>query len=117
MNDDLNTSIALSVIFELLRLANKLLEDNNTTCETLNVVDELFSRLGGDVLGIVPDEYPQATAADETLVDNLIGMMIEQRNDARRQKDFAAADNIRNKLNEMGVMLEDNPEGTEWRRK
>jgi len=117
MNDDLNTSIALSVIFELVRLANKLLEDKNTTSETLNVVNELFGRLGGDVLGIVPDEYPQANAGDETLVENLIGMMIEQRNDARRQKDFAASDGIRDKLNEMGVILEDKPEGTQWRRK
>ena len=117
MNDDLNTSIALSVIFELVRLANKLLEDKNTTSETLNVVNELFGRLGGDVLGIVPDEYPQANAGDETLVENLIGMMIEQRNDARRQKDFATSDGIRDKLNEMGVILEDKPEGTQWRRK
>jgi len=44
-------------------------------------------------------------------------MMIEQRNEARKQKDFAAADGIRDKLNEMGVILEDKPEGTQWRRK
>jgi len=60
MNDDLNTSVALSVVFDLVRLANKLLQDGNATAQTLAAVDEQFGRLGGDVLGIVKDEYPEA---------------------------------------------------------
>jgi cysteinyl-tRNA synthetase len=82
MNDDLNTSVALSVIFDLVRLANKLLQDGNASNETLGAVDEQFGRLGGDVLGIV---------------------------------NFARADELRNRLDEMGIVLEDTPEKTTWR--
>ena len=117
MNDDLNTSIALSVLFELVRLANKLLEEADTTAETFNAVDDLFSRLGGDCLGIVKEEYPETVAADEKLVDELVGTIIEQRSDARNRRDFAAADAIREKLEKAGIVLEDKPDGTTWRRK
>ncbi len=115
MNDDLNTSIALSVVFELVRLAHKLLEDSNTTTGTLNLVDVLFDRLGGDCLGIVKDEYPQTGRSDDGMVEKLVNILIEQRSEARRQKDFAAADTIRDRLEKIGVVLEDKPDRTEWR--
>ncbi len=116
MNDDLNTSIALSVIFELVRLANKLLEDTNTAPTALTAVDDLFTSLGGDVLGVVKDQYPQTVGGDD-LAEKLIELFIEQRNQARSKKDFAAADAIRAKLDDIGIALEDNPAATEWRRK
>jgi cysteinyl-tRNA synthetase len=115
MNDDLNTSVALSVMFELVRLAQKLLDDGGTTMATLNLVDVLFNRLGGDCLGIIEDEYSGAGAADEELLDKLVNVLIEQRNEARRQKDFARADGLRDKLDEIGIVLEDKPDGTTWR--
>ena len=117
MNDDLNTSVALSVIFELVRLAQKLLEDNAATAETLDAVDDLFSRLGGDCLGIVKDEYPQAGGVDDEMMDRLVNVLIEQRSAARSRKDFAAADAVRDKLEGIGIVLEDKPDGTQWRRK
>ena len=117
MNDDLNTSVALSVVFELVRLGNALLEDSGANAETLNAVDELFGRLGGDCLGIVRDKYPQSTKADDQVIDKLVEAFIEQRAEARKKKDFAASDAIRNKLNEIGIVLEDKPDRTEWRRK
>jgi len=113
MNDDLNTSVALSVLFELVRLANKLLEDSNTTSQTLSAVDDLFYRLGGDVLGIVTESYDktQVTAA-EKLIDNLI----ERRKQAREEKDFKTADMIRTIAVNSGVIVMDNPDGTTtWR--
>jgi len=117
MNDDLNTSVALSVMFELVRLAQKLLEDSRTTQGTLNLVDVLFDRLGGDCLGIVKEEYQQIGAADEELMDKLVNVLIEQRNEARKNKDFAKADELRTKLDEMGIVLEDKPDMTTWRMK
>ncbi len=117
MNDDLNTSIALSVIFELVRLSNKLLENGNATTGTLNAVDVLFSRLGGDCLGIVKDEYLQTSTTAVDLTDKLVNVLIEQRNEARRNKDFVKADVLRDKLDEMGIILEDKPDGTTWRLK
>jgi len=117
MNDDLNTSVALSVVFELVRFANKLLEEASLTAGALNAVDVLFDRLGGDCLGIVQDEYPQTGGADEETIDKLVAILIEQRNQARRQKDFATADAVRDKLDQIGIVLEDKPEATAWRRK
>ena len=117
MNDDLNTSVALSVMFELVRLAQKLLEDSHTTQGTLNLVDILFDRLGGDCLGIVKEEYPQTSPADDELMDKLVNISIEQRNEARKNRDFAKADELRAKLDEMGIVLEDKPDMTTWRMK
>ncbi len=118
MNDDLNTSIALSVLFELVKTANQVLGREETTAGTLEAIDGMFRRLGGEVLGIVKEEYPQAAGGDERLLDHLIGMMIEQRRTARANKDFSAGDKIRDQLAEFGIVLEDKPGGvTTWRRK
>ena len=115
MNDDLNTSVALSVMFELVRETQKLLEDSNTNKQTLEAVDDLFSSLGGDVLGIVKDEYPQTDSVDNELMNNLVNVLIDQRNEARKEKNYSRADELRNKLDEIGITLEDKPEGTTWR--
>ena len=117
MNDDLNTSIALSVIFELVRLTNNLLEQSDLNTATLEVVDELFGRLGGDVLGIVKEQYPQAAGSSEQVIEKLVDILIEQRSQARKNKDFKLADAIRDKLDESGIVLEDKTEGTQWRAK
>jgi cysteinyl-tRNA synthetase len=117
MNDDLNTSVALSVMFELVRLAQSLLEDSRTTKETLNLFDVLFDRLGGDCLGIVKEDYQQDAAADEGLADKLVNVLIEQRKEARKNKDFAKADQLRTTLDDIGIVLEDKPDMTTWRMK
>jgi cysteinyl-tRNA synthetase len=117
MNDDLNTSVALSVMFELVRLAQGVLDDGGSTQETLNLFDVLFERLGGEVLGIVKQEYPEEASAGAGLTDKLISILIEQRNLARKNKDFATADELRNKLDEIGIVLEDKPDATTWRMK
>jgi len=114
MNDDLNTSVALSVLFDLVRLTNALME-GGATQGTLSAVDGLFTTLGGDVLGIVKDDYAEAAGANDEAVGKLVTMLIEQRAGARKAKDFAAADAIRNSLDEAGIVLEDKPEGTQWR--
>ncbi len=116
MNDDLNTAVALSVIFELVRLTNKLIEED-TSAETLNLINDLFTHLGGDCLGIVKEQYEEAGGNDEVLLGNLIGMAIEQRNAARNNKDYVASDAIRYRLDECGIVLEDKPDGTVWRMK
>ena len=115
MNDDLNTSVALSVVFDLVRLANKLLEEDIVTAGTLDAVDHLFRELGGDVLGVVKDEYEETGAGDEARMDGVVGILIEQRAEARKNKYFAKADELRDKLDEAGVVLEDKPDGTQWR--
>ena len=117
MNDDLNTSVALSVMFELVKIANKICEDAKATASTLSAIDDMFTLLGRDVLGIVKDDYPEKSSSDDELLDHLIGELIEQRKQARADKDFAASDAIRDKLDSFGITLEDKPTGTVWRRK
>ena len=120
MNDDLNTAVALSVMFDLVRLSNRLLGSNNVSKETLDAVDQMFRTLGGGVLGIVRDSYAadEITDAERQMLDRLVAIMIEQRKQARARKDFAAGDAIRNQLDATGIVLEDKPGGvTTWRRK
>ena len=73
MNDDLNTAVALSVMFDLVRLSNKAIDDKKLTRETLGAVNDMFTKLGGDVLGIVPEEYAEAGGIDEKAMDKLLG--------------------------------------------
>jgi cysteinyl-tRNA synthetase len=115
MNDDLNTAVALSVMFDLVRLANAQGENVKTSRQTLGAIHDAFAKLGGDVLGVVPQEYAEASAGSDEVVDKLLRVFIEQRAEARKAKDFARADGIRKKLDEMGILLEDTPGGTQWR--
>lgn len=117
MNDDLNTSIALSVIFKLVNFTNALLNDNTLSKEILIPIEEKFSQLGGDVLGIVVEEYPSAGVGDDELIDELVEGFIQERANARKKKDFAGADAIRDRLDHLGILLEDKPGETVWRRK
>jgi len=118
MNDDLNTSVALSVIFDMVRYANDLLGRKDTSRQSLEKLNEIFTALGGDVLGIVQEEYAQVGGGgvDEQLLDGLVGILIDMRAKARADKDFATADAVRDKLGELGIVLEDSPEGTKWKK-
>ena len=115
MNDDLNTSVALSVLFDQVRLTHTLFSDGQPTQGTLQALDDQFTVLGGDVLGIVKSHYDQGgDATDDTLTDTLVTLLMEQRQAARKAKDFATSDLIRDKLADAGVELKDTPTGTEW---
>jgi len=118
MNDDLNTSIALSVIFDLVRLANKLLEDNKTTNETLNAIDGLFKELGTDVLGVVKKSYArtQSTAVEYQQLVKLLNSLMEKRSHARKSKRFDISDAIRDAVVQSDITVIDEADGTStWR--
>jgi len=120
MNDDLNTSVALSVMFDLVRLANKILGDSNTTKKTLDAVDQLFWKLGGEVLGIVKESNirEQTDPVTRLKLFGIVKDLIGRRNQARKDKNFMLSDAIRDVLISHGIVLEDKADGTtSWRMK
>ena len=107
MEDDLNTADALGAIFSLVRDINTFIASNNEKT-AIEACIEVFDELTG-VLGLV---YNRKTEA----LDEEIEALIEQRTAARKAKDFKTADAIRDKLKEMGIVLEDTAQGVKWSR-
>lgn len=107
MDDDFNTADAISAIFELVKLSNST-TDENSSREYVTYLKETINKLCG-VLGIIAEKK-------EEILDEEIEAMIEARQQARKDKDFALADEIRGKLLEQGIVLEDTREGVKWKR-
>ena len=106
MEDDFNTADAISAIFEMVKLANVTAEGAGKAY--ISYVRETIEKLC-DVLGII-------TEKEEELLDSDIEALIEERQQARKAKNFARADEIRNQLAEQGIILEDTRAGVKWKR-
>lgn len=114
MNDDFNMPAALAVLQDLTRKVNTLLNTQEPqTHGSLTAIDQLYRELGGDVLGIVPEQADSSANAERE--DGLVRMLLDLRSQARANKDWATADQIRNQLNELGIVLEDRADGTIWK--
>ncbi len=116
MNDDFNAPGGLAALHDLTREVNILLNSEQTVSKSvLDAIDNTYRTLGGDVLGIVPDDNVAAGAANAEREAGLIRLLIDLRAQARAEKDFARSDQIRDQLVALGVTLEDRPDGTVWR--
>lgn len=107
MDDDLNTADAVSVIFELAKFMNSNVNENSTK-EFANKVLAEFNELTS-VLNVVNKKQ-------EDILDEEIEKLIEARTNAKKNKDFKLADQIRDELLEKGIVLEDTRQGVKWRR-
>ena len=107
MEDDLNTADALAAIFTLVREINTAIA-NGAGKATLEACADMFDQLTG-VLGLVYNRKQE-------VLDSEIEELIEKRTEARKNKDFKTADAIRDQLKEMGIILEDTPQGVKWSR-
>ncbi|MFZ2619107.1 MAG: cysteine--tRNA ligase [Anaerolineae bacterium] len=117
MDDDFNTAGAIAELFDFSRETNTLL--NAATLPnraTVTALDSLYAELIGTVLGLLPAEGDNnSRLALLAVTDGLVAYLIELRNEARQQKQWAQADAIRNRLKDLGVALEDGAQGTGWR--
>jgi cysteinyl-tRNA synthetase len=115
MNDDFNAPLALSSLFDMSREVNNAISNGIASKPVLEQASAIYKELGGDVLGIVRDEDAQQDSGSAERVAELVEMFIEMRQEARKAKDFAQADVIRDRLAKIGVVLEDGPKGTTYR--
>jgi cysteinyl-tRNA synthetase len=115
MDDDFNAPVAISALHDLTREVNTLLNSGEEVGRPiLEKIDDLYRELGGQVLGIIPDQLG-VEGVDADRLDGLVRLLIEMRAEARAEKNYARADAIRNRLAELGVALEDRPDGTIYR--
>lgn len=131
MSDDLNTALAIAQLHNLAREVNRVIKTSGWSPgpadkEALQAVVDTFRELGHGILGVLPEKWElvgrSATdsfeagggEAEKGLVNSLMDLVLELRALARQRKDYQTADHIREKLREMGVVVEDTPQGTRW---
>ncbi|RLB65576.1 MAG: hypothetical protein DRH04_10355 [Deltaproteobacteria bacterium] len=121
MDDDFNSALAVGQLFEAAKYINRYLDGTPRQSwqrEDLEASMQLFRELG-DVLGILaaePTEFLKNQGVDEELLitEAEIQDLIARRDQARREKQWAVADEIRDRLASMNIILKDSPDGTQW---
>jgi cysteinyl-tRNA synthetase len=114
MDDDFNGPKAVAVLQELTREVNTLLNNGSAVGKSvLEAIDATYRELGGEVLGLIPDA--ETTGSNGQREAGLIQLLIDLRNQARKNKKYAESDRIRDELAKLGVALEDRADGTIWR--
>lgn len=116
MDDDFNAPKAIATLQEFTRDVNTLLNSpSDVGASVLDAINDVYTRLGGEVLGIITPIEVTSSAGNAKRESALIELLIELRNKARKNKDFAESDRIRNELLAHGVVLEDRADGTLWK--
>lgn len=117
MDDDFNTALAIANMFDLSKEINIYYNEvtsGKVACSkvAVNTALDVFSEMA-DIIGILEDDD---NSADDGLVDNLMNLIIDIRQNARKNKDWATADKIRDELKNIGITLEDSPTGVRWKK-
>ena len=107
MEDDFNTADAITAIFELVKFANTTADGESSKVYTKALLDRIVSLC--DILGLIVEKKEEMLDAD-------IEALIEERTQARKEKNFKRADEIRDELLEKGIVLKDTREGVQWKR-
>lgn len=112
MNDDLSTPQAVAVLFDAAREINSKISSGASASYFVAAKAFLESTLG-EVLGVLGEGGLQQTSTE--VLDGLLGLIAEQRQEARLRRDFDTSDKIRDTLADLGIVLEDTPEGSRWK--
>jgi len=114
MDDDFNTPQAIAALFDLNKEVNQLLNSDTTLSQgTLAAIDDIYRELGGEILGIIPDDLAEEVSGE--LVDGLVDIILDIREQFRQEKAWEQADELRERLADLGVSVDDRSEGTTWR--
>ncbi len=108
MEDDLNTSSALSILFDLVRDLNRGRDEGHNVADAVSTLRELAAVLGLRL---------EAAAQDSMAAAPFIDLLLELRKELREAKQYALADRIRNGLSDLDILLEDSAAGTTWKQK
>ena len=109
MDDDINVQNGITVVYELVKFANVYAQQKAVKAAALTEMKDLISELVS-IFGV------KLASSDNELNDEHIQALIDERNEARKNKDFARSDQIRDELKEQGIILEDTPQGTRFKR-
>lgn len=113
LNDDLNTAMTLATLFELSSkvnaMAGNIIPTGALTEETFNDLKRLFPLFIEELLGLVDEQ-----GSDDDVTDGLVRLLIDIRQEARANKDFATSDKVRDELAKLNIQLKDSKEGTGW---
>ncbi len=113
LNDDLNSALAIAVLFDWVRLINLLAEDKESiTANNLVELKTFFRTIIFDVLGMADEQTTGSKQAE--LTAKLIEMLLSMRLEAKQRKDFATSDRIRDELSKLGVIVRDRKDGFDW---
>jgi cysteinyl-tRNA synthetase len=110
MDDDMNTPVAISVLYEILKMSNIELARTDKNIPLLKAIEDTVTSFFIGILGFTLDESGTGTGQEDRLIDFLISL----RNQYRAEKNFKMSDTIRDSLKEMGIILKDGPEGTTY---
>lgn len=109
--DDFNTAMALGVLFEVVREINGYKHKEGRNFAVLQKAWDILTLYARDILGVLQLEKPE----QDGLVDSLLDLLLGLREELRKAKNFSLADQIRNQLTDLGVMIEDTPQGPRWK--
>ena len=107
MDDDFNAQNGIDCVYELAKLGNMYAQKPEVGKDIVNLIIEKLEKMAS-IFGVVFKE--------ETLDDDSVQALIDERNEARKNKDFARSDEIRDQLRDQGIILEDTAQGTRFRR-